>query len=155
MGIQHFAVTTSLTYSGYLLMRLNVHGNLLRLIKDGGSGEDGYLRPTTYSLPCHHQNDCIKAGSCMSHFNVSLIVWAKSQDGVPKAQFLKRKESRSGSKRGPSVYQPSALSPGHTGSRIAGATRPSLMVQRSQHTAGRLTLSRYSTSRAALNLLAG
>ena len=30
--------------------------------------------------------------------------------------FLKRKESRSGSNRGPSVYQPSALPLGHTGS---------------------------------------
>ena len=42
----------------------------------------------------------------MSHFNVSLIVW------------VKRKESRSRSNRGPFVYQPSALPLGHTGSRI-------------------------------------
>ena len=28
----------------------------------------------------------------MSHLNVSLIVWAKSQDSVHKPQFLKRKE---------------------------------------------------------------
>ena len=54
----------------------------------------------------------------MSHFNVSLIVWAKSQDSVHKPQFFfKRKESRSGSNRGPSAYQPSALPLGHTGSR--------------------------------------
>ena len=52
----------------------------------------------------------------MSHFNVSLIVWAKSQDSVHKPQFLKRKESRSGSNQGPSAYQPSALPLGHTGS---------------------------------------
>ena len=45
----------------------------------------------------------------MSHFNVSLIVWAKSQDSVHKPQFLKTKDSRSGSNRGPSAYQPSAL----------------------------------------------
>ena len=45
----------------------------------------------------------------MSHFNVSLIVWAKSQDNVHKPQFLKRKESRNGSNRGPSAYQPRAL----------------------------------------------
>ena len=55
----------------------------------------------------------------MSHFNVPLIVWAKSQDSVHKPQFFeeKRKESRSGSNQGPSAYQPSALPPGHTGSR--------------------------------------
>ena len=55
----------------------------------------------------------------MSHFNVSLIVWAKSRDGVRKPQFLKRKESRSGSNRGPSAYQPTALPLGHTGSQLS------------------------------------
>ena len=30
----------------------------------------------------------------MSHFNVSLIVWAKSRDSVHKPQFLKRRERR-------------------------------------------------------------
>ena len=55
----------------------------------------------------------------MSHFSVSLIVWAKSQDGVRKPQFLKRRESRSGSNRGPSAYQPTALPLGHTGSHNA------------------------------------
>ena len=60
---------------------------------------------------------CIKVGSCASHFNVSLTVWAKSQNNVHKPNFLKRKESRSGSNRGPSAYPPSALPLGHTGSR--------------------------------------
>ena len=54
----------------------------------------------------------------MRHFNVSLIVWAKSQDRVYRPQFLKRKESWSGSNRGPSAYQPSALPQGHTGWRV-------------------------------------
>uniref|UniRef100_UPI003AF94281 hypothetical protein n=1 Tax=Thiolapillus sp. TaxID=2017437 RepID=UPI003AF94281 len=56
----------------------------------------------------------------MSHFNVPLIVWAKSQDSVHKPQFFeeKRKESRSGSNQGPSAYQPSALPLGHTGSLV-------------------------------------
>ena len=47
----------------------------------------------------------------MSHFNVSLIVWAKSQDSVHKPHFFeeKRKESRSESNQGPSAYQLSAL----------------------------------------------
>ena len=30
---------------------------------------------------------CIKVGSCVSHFNVSLIVWAKSQDSAHKPPF--------------------------------------------------------------------
>ena len=30
----------------------------------------------------------------MKHFNVSLIVWAKSQDSAHKPQFLKRRERR-------------------------------------------------------------
>ena len=34
----------------------------------------------------------MKVGSCVSHFNVSLIVWAKSRDSVHKPQFLKRRE---------------------------------------------------------------
>ena len=42
----------------------------------------------------------------MSHFNVSLIVWAKSRDSVHKLQFLS-----------PSAHEPSALPLGHTGSR--------------------------------------
>ena len=49
-------------------------------------------------------------GCCVSHFNVSLILWAKSQDSVHKAQFLKRKENRTGSNRGPSAYQRSTFS---------------------------------------------
>ena len=61
--------------------------------------------------------------SCVSHFNVSLIVWAKSQDSVHKPPFLKRKESRSGSNQGPSAYQHSALPLGHTGSVVFEAQR--------------------------------
>ena len=60
----------------------------------------------------------------MSHFNVSSIMLAKSQDSVLKPQFLKRKESRSGSNRGPSAYQPSALPLGHTGSHPVCLTVP-------------------------------
>ena len=57
----------------------------------------------------------------MRHFNVSLIVWAKSQDSVHKPQFWKRKESQNGSNRGPSAYKPSALPLGHTGSLTMSA----------------------------------
>ena len=63
----------------------------LRLIRDGEVGGLGNFISNTYSLHCYHQNDCIKVGSCMSHFNVSLIVWAKPQDSVHKPQFLKRR----------------------------------------------------------------
>ena len=90
----------------------------LRLIRDGEVGGSGIFISNTYSLHCHHQNDsAFRLGSCVSHFNVSLIVWAKSQDSVRKPQFLKRKESRSGSNQGPSAYQPSALPLGRTGSQ--------------------------------------
>ena len=90
----------------------------LGLIGDGEVGGSGIYISNTYSLHCHHQNDfCIKVGSCVSHFNVALIVWAKSQNSVHKPQFLKGKESLSGSNRGPSAYQPCALPLGHTASQ--------------------------------------
>ena len=59
----------------------------------------------------------------MRHFNVSLIVWEKSPDSVHKPPFLKRKESRNGSNRGPSSHQPSALPLGHTGSQLSAEER--------------------------------
>ena len=66
----------------------------LRFIRDGEVGGREFFISDTYSLHCHHQNDCIKVGRCVSHFNVSLFVWAKSQDSVLKPRCLKRKESR-------------------------------------------------------------
>ena len=50
-------VNSTMINPPYFLMGLNVHNNFLRLIRDGGKWEDGYLCPTTYSLHCHHQND--------------------------------------------------------------------------------------------------
>ena len=77
----------------------------LRFIWDGEVGGSGIFISNIHSLHCHHQNDsALKVGSCVSHFNFSLIVWAKSQDSVHKPQFLKRKESRSGLNRGLSAY---------------------------------------------------
>ena len=52
----------------------------------------------------------------MRHFNVSLIVWAKSQDSVQKPQLLKKRERRAEADRTTVAYQPSALPLGHTGS---------------------------------------
>ena len=70
------------------------------------------LPPTRYTVTTRMN----KASSCVRPYIVSTIVWAKSKDSVHKPPFLKRKESRSGSNRGPSAYQPSALPLGHTGS---------------------------------------
>ena len=66
----------------HLLMGFNVHNNLLWLIRDEGKWEDGYLCPTTYSLDCHHHIGCIKVGSCVRHFDVSLIVCGQRQETV-------------------------------------------------------------------------
>ena len=52
----------------------------------------------------------------MSLFNVSVIVWAKSQDSVHKPPFLKGKESQNGLNPGHSAHQHSALPLGHIGS---------------------------------------
>ena len=70
---------------------------LLRLIMDGEVGGSGlfFFLSNTYSLQCHRQNGCIKVGSCVSHFNVSSVVWATSQDSAHKPDFFKRKQSRS------------------------------------------------------------
>ena len=67
----------------------------LRLIRDGevGGSEILYLTPTRYSV----STTMILVGSCVIHFNVSLIVWAKSHDNVHKPHFL-REENR-GQKR--------------------------------------------------------
>ena len=82
----------------------------------------------------------------MSHFNVSLTVWAKSQDSVHKPQVLKRKESRSGSNRGPSAYQPSSSPLGRTGS-------PSLVpiLQRSSRLKEREHADPFLSSRGGLS----
>ena len=93
-------------------MRLDSHSNLLQLIRDGGGGGMGtYYLLATLSPP---ELLSIKAGSCVRHFNGSLIVWAKSQDSVRKPHFLKRKESQRGSNQDPSACQSSGLPLGHT-----------------------------------------
>ena len=59
-----------------------------------GGGGRGRLN---LMLHCHHQNDsCIKMGSDVSHFNVSLIVRDKV---IKQFQLLKREESQRGTKR--------------------------------------------------------
>ena len=82
----------------------------LRLIREGEVGEVGNVcirhLLVTLSPP---EWFCIKVGSCVSHFAVSLTVWAQSQDSVHNPHFLKRKDRWSGSNRGPSTYQPGAF----------------------------------------------
>ena len=63
----------------------------LRLFRDGEAGRgggSGFFISNTYSLHCHHQNDCMKVGSCVSHNNVPLLVWEKSQDSVQRCAFF-------------------------------------------------------------------
>ena len=64
----------------------------LRLIRDGEVGGSGILYLYLLVTLSPPEWFCIKMGSCVSHCNVSLIVWAKSQDSVRKPQFLKRRE---------------------------------------------------------------
>ena len=61
-------------------MGLNIHRNHQGLLGTGkcvcvyvwvGRGRLGMFISSTHLLHCHHQNDCIKVGSCVSHFNVS------------------------------------------------------------------------------------
>ena len=98
---------------------LNIHSNLLWLTRDRGE-VGGWVAMSCHLLLTLSPPEwlCIKVGSCARPFNVSLIVWAKSQDSVPKPQFLNRKESQSRSNQGPSAYQPSALPLGHTSSLV-------------------------------------
>ena len=98
-------------------MGLYVHRNHYGLLGTGKFEGSGIFISNTYSLQSPPEWLCTKVGSCVSHFNVSLIVWEKPQDSVHKPQFLKRKESQSGSNQGPSAYQPSALPLGHTSSQ--------------------------------------
>ena len=92
----------------------------LRLIKDREVRGSGILYLTPQSRRCHHRNGSaltLRQGSCVSHFNVSVIVWAKSHDIVHKPHFLKRKESRRESNRSPS------LPLGHTAHNINNNVR--------------------------------
>ena len=79
---------------------MDVEGNMglelrpqkpLRLTRDGevgGGREFLYLTPTRYTVTARKT---LQVGSRMSHCNVSLIVWAKSQDNVHKPQFFEEK----------------------------------------------------------------
>ena len=59
---------------------LHVHRDHKGLLWTGKLG--GRESANSYSLHCHHQNDCIKVGSYVSHFSISLILWAMTQDSA-------------------------------------------------------------------------
>ena len=69
----------------------------VRLIRDGKKGWKGVWRwgkrEIIYlSLHCHHQNDsCVKMGSDVSHFNVSLIVRDKVTRQCPQTTTSEEK----------------------------------------------------------------
>ena len=65
----------------------------LRLIRDGEVGGSGVLYLTPTLSPPEWFG--IKVGSCVSHFNVSLIVWAKSQDSVHNHNFTREEKGES------------------------------------------------------------
>ena len=74
------------------------------------------------SLHCHHQNDtCIKMSNDEIQFNVSVGSDDKvTADSVYKPQpFRRERRAEAVSNRGPSAYQPNALSLGQTGSPAA------------------------------------
>ena len=89
----------------------------------------------------------------MSHCNVSLIVWAKSQDSVHKPQFSKTKESRSGSNQGPSAYQPSALPLGQTVLHPERSKSPTFTPEANQNIAS-LTASKLAFQISAFKIQA-
>ena len=66
----------------------------ISLIRDGGKGvwRWGEREIIYLSLHCHHQNDfCIKVGSDVSHFNVSLIVRDKVTRQRPQTTTFEEK----------------------------------------------------------------
>ena len=70
----------------------------MRLIREGKKGWKGVWRwgerEIIYlSLHCHHQNDsCVKMGSDVSHFNVSLTVRDKVTRQCPQTATFEKKE---------------------------------------------------------------
>ena len=85
----------------------------------GGGGRKREIR--IIRIHFHHQNDsCIKIGSDVSLFKVSLTGRDKVTRLCPQLNhnlFLKRETAEVESSRGPSASQPNALPLGHTGSQ--------------------------------------
>jgi len=80
------------------------------------------------SLYCHHQNDsCIKMGSDVSHFNVSLIMRDKVTRKRPQTTNLfERRESRS--RIEPRPFCLPAIPLGQTGSLKPGVGDIALLI---------------------------
>ena len=113
LSVQVIAVSLMFS-SSFMVMYIHRNHKYYYEWVNGGRGRGrSYL-----SLHCHHQNDsCIKMGSDVSHFHVSLMVRGKVTRQCPQTTtLLKRRESRNQLNQGPSVYQPNALPLGQTGS---------------------------------------
>ena len=81
-------------------MGLYVHRNHQGVLGTGKLGGSGFFISNTYSLHRHHQNDCRKEGSCVSHFNVSLNCVGKVTRQCPQTTiFEKRREEKGEPKR--------------------------------------------------------
>ena len=91
----------------YLFAVYNPWSLTVTATSDGWLGGRGVRVLTFYHLlgtPSPPEWLCIKAGSCVSHFNVSLIVWAKSQVVVVAFSSLARILGECST-----IYSPSAL----------------------------------------------
>ena len=98
-------------------MVFNVH-KTIRLIRDGekgvgggGGGEQGLY--TYRYIVTTRMTPALRWAAMTAVLMFHLLWGTKSQDSVHRPQLLKRKESR-----GPSAYQPNALSLGQTGSQV-------------------------------------
>ena len=83
-------------YLSNLLTGLNVHTNLLRLIRDGGGwGMGAYVIPPTRYTVTTRMTLHYGGQLCETFYCFIFIKWAKSQDSVHTLQLWKRVESRS------------------------------------------------------------
>ena len=83
-----------------------------------GYGGGGRGRVYTYRYTVTTRNDsCIKMGNDESHFNVSVGSEGQSHKIVSTGHnFRRERRAEAVSNRGPSAYQPTALTLGQTGS---------------------------------------
>ena len=91
-----------------------------------GGREFLYLTPTRYTVTT--RMTALRWAAVWAIFMFHSLCEQSHKTVSIKPQFLKRKESRSGSNRGPSAYLPSALPLGHTGSQKLQFVEHSFLV---------------------------
>ena len=74
--MEQFLKPAALWTIKYIL--LNVSGNPLWLIRDGGKWEERYTCPTNHKVRCDHQNDKLFRKLVWVSFNVSMAVVEQS-----------------------------------------------------------------------------